>query len=68
MRFNRYCLLLMLGLLLVLEPLARGRTWTLYVGTYTQQLSKGIYAYRFDATTGGLTSSGLAAEASNPSF
>ena len=39
-----------------------------YVGTYTAQQSKGIYAYRFNATTGQLAPLGLAAEASNPSF
>jgi 6-phosphogluconolactonase len=39
-----------------------------YVGTYTAQQSKGIYAYRFNATTGQLVSLGLAAETSNPSF
>lgn len=39
-----------------------------YVGTYTRQKSKGIYAYKFDAKTGKFTSIGLAAETSNPSF
>jgi len=39
-----------------------------YVGTYTQKSSKGIYAFRFDATTGKLTPLGLAAEISSPSF
>src|ERR1700746_1053963 len=41
-----------------------------YVGTYTQEgsKSKGIYAYRFDADTGQITSLGLAAETTNPSF
>jgi 6-phosphogluconolactonase len=40
-----------------------------YVGTYTtKQNSKGIYAYRFDATTGQLTPIGLAAESTDPSF
>jgi 6-phosphogluconolactonase len=41
-----------------------------YVGTYTQEgsKSKGIYAYRFDTTTGQSTSLGLAAETTNPSF
>ncbi len=42
----------------------------LYAGTYTTPKtgSKGIYAYRFDAKTGKLTSIGLAAESSNPTF
>jgi len=40
-----------------------------YVGTYTSKTaSKGIYAYRFDAQKGQLTSLGVAAEAVDPSF
>jgi 6-phosphogluconolactonase len=41
-----------------------------YVGTYTEDgsKSKGIYAYRFDASTSEITSLGLAAETTNPSF
>ncbi|HXB68536.1 MAG TPA: lactonase family protein [Candidatus Acidoferrales bacterium] len=39
-----------------------------YVGTYTRQDSKGIYAYRFQPSTGKLTSIGLVAETENPSF
>lgn len=39
-----------------------------YVGAYTQKKSKGIYAWRFDAANGKLTSLGLAAETTNPSF
>lgn len=41
-----------------------------YIGTYTQEgsQSKGIYAYRFDSSTGQLTSIGLAATTINPSF
>ncbi|PYV09963.1 MAG: 6-phosphogluconolactonase [Acidobacteria bacterium] len=40
----------------------------IYVGTYTITKSKGIYAYRFDAATGRLTSVGLVANTTNPSF
>jgi len=40
----------------------------MYVGTYSRGPSKGIYAYRFQPSTGKLTSIGLAAESSNPSF
>jgi 6-phosphogluconolactonase len=45
-------------------------TYVMYVGTYTQEgsTSKGIYAYRFDPGTVQLTSIGLAAETTNPSF
>src|ERR1022692_2122611 len=42
--------------------------WLMYVGTYTRGPSKGIYAYRFQSSTGKLTSIGLAGETSNPSF
>ena len=39
-----------------------------FVGTYTRQDSKGIYAYRFRPVTGQLTPVGLVAETENPSF
>ena len=39
-----------------------------YVGTYTQKESKGIYAWRFDAATGKLAPLGLVAETVNPTF
>jgi 6-phosphogluconolactonase len=39
-----------------------------YVGTYTGQKSKGIYAFRFDGATGALTPVGLAAETRSPSW
>jgi len=42
--------------------------YLVYVGTYTEKGSKGIYAYRFDPATDQLTSLGLAAESANPSF
>jgi len=47
---------------------ARPSKYLVYVGTYTDKQSKGIYAYRFDPATAQSTSLGLAAEASNPSF
>jgi len=39
-----------------------------YVGTYTNNAagSKGIYAWRFDAATGAVTSLGVAAETDSP--
>jgi 6-phosphogluconolactonase len=40
----------------------------LYVGTYTEKQSKGIYAYRFDVSSAELTPLGVAAETTNPSF
>jgi 6-phosphogluconolactonase len=44
--------------------------YLLYVGTYTQDgsKSKGIYAFRYDAATQEVTSLGLAAETTNPSW
>ena len=39
-----------------------------YVGTYTDHGSKGIYVYRFDSSTGKLSSLNLAAETAEPSF
>ncbi len=50
---------------------ASPKKYFVYVGTYTAEAgstSKGIYAYRFDSDTGELTSLGLAAETTNPSF
>lgn len=46
----------------------RGGNYILYVGTYTNADSKGIYAYRYNVTSGQLSSLGLAAETVNPSF
>lgn len=40
----------------------------LFVGTYTDQASEGIYLYRFDAHTGNTDSLGLAAKTDNPSY
>ena len=51
-------------------PAEQHGKYIFYVGTYTEDgsKSKGIYAYRFDADTGQITSLGLAAETTNPSF
>jgi 6-phosphogluconolactonase len=40
----------------------------MYVGTYTGAQSKGIYAFRFDDSSGALTPLGLVAETPSPSF
>ena len=50
-------------------PPQKGK-YLFYVGTYTENgsKSKGIYAYRFDAATQEITSLGLAAETTNPSW
>jgi 6-phosphogluconolactonase len=39
-----------------------------YVGTYTGEMSKGIYAFHFDDSSGALTPLGLVAETPSPSF
>jgi 6-phosphogluconolactonase len=51
------------------EPPQKGK-YLFYVGTYTENgsKSKGIYAYRYDAATQEITSLGLAAETTNPSW
>jgi len=48
--------------------LAETNKYLVYVGTYTVRGSKGIYAYRYDASTGQLEDLGLAAETPSPSF
>jgi 6-phosphogluconolactonase len=40
----------------------------MYVGTYTEGTSKGVYAYRFDNKTGKMTPLGLEAESPDPTF
>ena len=67
----RLKILLLIPLAASLLTLAAGPTpqeCLLYVGTYTDHDSKGIYAYRFDSSNGKFTSLGLAAEAAEPSF
>jgi len=39
-----------------------------YIGTYTRNASRGIYAFRFQPSTGRAVSLGLAAESVHPSF
>jgi 6-phosphogluconolactonase len=42
--------------------------YLVFVGTYTDKESKGIYAYRFDPVSSQLLPLGLVAETTNPSF
>src|SRR5215469_14752023 len=50
------------------RPAAR-KQYLVYVGTYTTKTaSKGIYAFRYDASSGKLTSIGVAAETQDPSW
>jgi len=60
-------LLLIPGLRAAAKPAAKGE-YLVYIGTYTGKKSKGIYAYRFQAATGKLTSLDLVADTPNPSF
>jgi 6-phosphogluconolactonase len=48
---------------------AQSPEYLVYFGTYTRpNASKGIYAYRFQPSTGKLTSLGVAADTPNPAF
>ncbi|HJX00876.1 MAG TPA: hypothetical protein VJ453_11975, partial [Terriglobales bacterium] len=54
-RFSSTVLLIALMLLGRSSVAASDRSFLVYVGTYTGEKSKGIYAYRFNATTGSTT-------------
>src|SRR5580692_1139779 len=65
----RLTLVLFMFAMSALAPAVEGQQkFLLYVGTYTDHGSKGIYVYRFDSDTGKLTSLGLASESTSPSF
>lgn len=49
------------------KPASKG-DYFVYFGTYTGEKSKGIYAYRFQPSSGKLTDLGLAGEIASPSF
>ncbi|HTV58252.1 MAG TPA: lactonase family protein [Verrucomicrobiae bacterium] len=69
MRLSRRLVLLFLALAVALSVHAAGAAkYLVYVGTYTNHGSKGIYAYRFDTESGALDSLGLAVETPQPSF
>jgi 6-phosphogluconolactonase len=68
---NMRSALAILVICLLLVPaaaLAAGNQYIVYVGTYTRGMSKGIYAYNFDSSSGALSPIGLAAEVEHPSF
>ncbi len=59
----------LLALLLTCAPgKVRKGEYIAYIGTYTDKQSKGIYAFRFDASTGKLTPMGLAAETTSQDY
>jgi 6-phosphogluconolactonase len=68
MRLTRRSWLVSLSLPFAVRAQEAKGEFLMYVGTYTREDSKGIYVWRFNATTGELTSAGLAAETPNPSF
>ena len=67
---RRTALLLIVLTTCVFAPAAKPaqQKYLLYVGTYTDHGSKGIYACRFDSSSGKLSPVALAAESAEPSF
>ena len=65
--FRAYFALLVL-LVLPCAGQQSNREYLMYAGTYTRTASKGIYAWRFQPSTGKLTMLGLMAETAHPSF
>ena len=59
--------LVLLATLVPATPAARAQR-VMYVGTYTGETSKGIYAFRFDDGSGAMAPIGLVAETPSPSF
>jgi 6-phosphogluconolactonase len=60
---------LLAGATLPLAQAAQKSTkFIVYIGTYTGPQSKGVYAFRFDATSGALEPLGLVGEVVNPSW
>ncbi len=47
---------------------SESKEYLVYVGTYTRRGSKGIYAFRYNPSTGQFAEIGLAAETESPSF
>jgi 6-phosphogluconolactonase len=65
------CLVATIAIAAAVETATRAGARTervIYVGTYTGEASKGIYAFTFDDRSGGLSPLGLVAETSSPSF
>ena len=58
-------LLFLIALATVATAQKSTKKYLLFVGTYTDKGSKGIYAYNFDAASAKLTSLGVAAETTN---
>lgn len=66
---RRFFLLLTLSVTFLSSTQAQTKSYTAYVGTYTDKTgSKGIYAFSYDPATGKLADQRLVAESSNPSW
>ncbi|MEP6963206.1 MAG: lactonase family protein [Acidobacteriota bacterium] len=48
--------------------MTQAQDWRVYIGTYTNGASKGIYSYRYNEATGALTDATLAVATVSPSF
>src|SRR5579859_1777858 len=68
MTLNRRQLVLTLAAAPFATAAHKPAKYFVYVGTYTGPLSKGVYSYRFDSSSGDLEPMGLAAEVINPSW
>jgi 6-phosphogluconolactonase len=65
---HTYALLFFITLLIGCKMNQPSKTYRLFVGTYTDGESEGIYSYSFNASTGELSAKKLAATLPNPSF
>jgi 6-phosphogluconolactonase len=61
-------LVLLLAAGALVEAAAHGKSYFVYVGTYTHHASKGIYLFRFWPSTGEAISLGLAAQTASPAW
>jgi 6-phosphogluconolactonase len=66
--FRVAVLLLVVALVASAVVVAAEKPYTVYVGTYTDGTSRGIYRFTFDPATGSAGEPVLAGEAQNPSF
>lgn len=62
------CILALTMTLLSCVPENESKSFTLFVGTYTDTESEGIYKLQFDAETGKIVDSRLAAKITSPSY
>src|SRR5436309_14415802 len=70
-RFVRFCFViasLLFGAAMTSKAPGAEKPALVYIGTYTDGKSKGIYTARFDSHKGELSSPELATETKNPSF